>query len=182
MGILIFAALIGLIPAFLAKNKGRSFGAWWAFGALLFIVALPMALLMKPIMVSPSGQRVPLENTSVGLVTCASCTWQVPSGLANCPNCGGPLNTRSLPRDLAGRILGEQAPTGQGGPPVPGGTWRLCPQGHQVGSTAQFCPNCGSPMTARCQNGHLVGSGEQFCGQCGCAVHQGQSPTGTSAH
>lgn len=42
------AVLIGLIPGTIAKNKGHSFGAWWAFGALLFIVALPMALVMKP--------------------------------------------------------------------------------------------------------------------------------------
>ena len=44
---LIVAALLGLIPAKIAKNKGRSFGLWWFYGWMLFIVALPHALLMQ---------------------------------------------------------------------------------------------------------------------------------------
>jgi hypothetical protein len=46
--ILILAALIGLLPAFIAQSKGRSFVGWWIYGALLFIVALPHALMLKP--------------------------------------------------------------------------------------------------------------------------------------
>jgi hypothetical protein len=45
---LIFAVVLGLIPAVIAKNKGKSFGLWWSYGAALFIVALPHALIMKP--------------------------------------------------------------------------------------------------------------------------------------
>ena len=48
MEILIVAALIGLIPAFIAQKKGHSFGLWWFYGAALFIIALPHALIMKP--------------------------------------------------------------------------------------------------------------------------------------
>ncbi len=48
MEILIVAALIGLIPAFVAQKKGHSFGLWWFYGAALFIIALPHALIMKP--------------------------------------------------------------------------------------------------------------------------------------
>lgn len=48
MEVFIFAVLLGLIPAAIASHKGRSFALWWLYGALLFIVALPMALLMKP--------------------------------------------------------------------------------------------------------------------------------------
>lgn len=29
-------------------HKGHSFWTWWIFGALLFIVALPMAIVLKP--------------------------------------------------------------------------------------------------------------------------------------
>ena len=47
MEILIIAILIGLLPAFIAQSKGHSFIVFWIFGALLFIVALPYALLMK---------------------------------------------------------------------------------------------------------------------------------------
>lgn len=48
MEILFFAAILGLIPAVIAQHKGRSFVGFWIYGALLFIVALPHALLMKP--------------------------------------------------------------------------------------------------------------------------------------
>lgn len=45
--ILIGAMLLGLIPAFIAKSKGGSFGGMWILGTLLFIFALPIALLSK---------------------------------------------------------------------------------------------------------------------------------------
>ncbi|CAA2144919.1 hypothetical protein [Methylobacterium bullatum] len=48
MEILVIAALIVLIPAFIAQKKGQSFALWWFYGAALFIVALPHALIMKP--------------------------------------------------------------------------------------------------------------------------------------
>lgn len=41
------AALLGLIPAMIAQSKGRSFGVWWFYGAMIFIVALPHALIMS---------------------------------------------------------------------------------------------------------------------------------------
>ena len=41
------AVLLGLIPAVIACKKGRSFVGWWLYGALLFIVALPHALLAR---------------------------------------------------------------------------------------------------------------------------------------
>jgi hypothetical protein len=47
MGILLFAVIIGLLPAYIARNKGRNFVLWWIYGALLFIIALPHSLLMK---------------------------------------------------------------------------------------------------------------------------------------
>lgn len=40
--------VLGLIPAFIAKSKGRNFYEWWIFGTALIIVALPAALLIKP--------------------------------------------------------------------------------------------------------------------------------------
>lgn len=48
MEFLVVAILIGLIPAAIAQSKGRSFIAWWIYGAALFIVALPHSLLIKP--------------------------------------------------------------------------------------------------------------------------------------
>lgn len=40
--------VLGLIPAFIAKSKGRNFYEWWFFGAGLIFVALPAAILIKP--------------------------------------------------------------------------------------------------------------------------------------
>lgn len=37
---LITAAGLGFIPATIAKNKGYSFGIWWLYGWMLFIVAI----------------------------------------------------------------------------------------------------------------------------------------------
>lgn len=47
LGVLILATLLGLIPASVASSKGRSFVGWWIYGALLFIVALPHALMLR---------------------------------------------------------------------------------------------------------------------------------------
>lgn len=59
-GLLVVAALIGLVPAYIASNKGYSFAGWWFFGVVLFIVALPMAIIVKPTeaaMAERSGAR-----------------------------------------------------------------------------------------------------------------------------
>lgn len=45
---LLIAAALAFIPATIAKNKGRSFGGWYAYGFMLFIVALIHALVMEP--------------------------------------------------------------------------------------------------------------------------------------
>jgi cytochrome c-type biogenesis protein len=43
------AGLIGLLPAWIAHQKGRNFFDWWFFGAALFVVALPVALRLEPV-------------------------------------------------------------------------------------------------------------------------------------
>lgn len=42
----IFSGLIGLIPAKIASDKGRSFGLWWFFGFVFWIVAFPVSLIL----------------------------------------------------------------------------------------------------------------------------------------
>jgi hypothetical protein len=44
---IIYAIVLGLIPAMIAQNKGKDFFTWWVYGALLLIVAIPHALLME---------------------------------------------------------------------------------------------------------------------------------------
>jgi cytochrome c-type biogenesis protein len=44
---IISLGLLGLIPANIARKKGRDFINWWFFGAGLFPIALPMAMKLK---------------------------------------------------------------------------------------------------------------------------------------
>lgn len=43
------ALVLGFLPALIAKSKGHSFFAWYIYGALLFIVALIHAIVLKPV-------------------------------------------------------------------------------------------------------------------------------------
>lgn len=45
--VIVAAVILGVLPAAIAQHKGRSFVAWWIFGALLFIAALPASLLVR---------------------------------------------------------------------------------------------------------------------------------------
>lgn len=60
---LIFAAGLGLIPAFIAKEKGYSFGLWWFYGWMLFIAAIIHVLLIPnknvPLQPVPSRRTAP---------------------------------------------------------------------------------------------------------------------------
>ena len=58
MEVLVIAVLLGLIPAAIAKGKGRSFGLWWFYGAMAWIVAMPHALLMKPDIAALEQERM----------------------------------------------------------------------------------------------------------------------------
>ncbi len=48
MEFLVLATLIGILPGAIAASKGYNFVVWWFFGAALFIVALPCALMLQP--------------------------------------------------------------------------------------------------------------------------------------
>jgi cytochrome c-type biogenesis protein len=49
--------VLGLIPAFIARSKGRKFYDWWFYGAALIFVALPAALLIKPNKDDDTGEQ-----------------------------------------------------------------------------------------------------------------------------
>jgi hypothetical protein len=49
LSLLVLAVVIGLVPAKIAHDKGYDFWLWWIFGALLWIVATPWAILLKPL-------------------------------------------------------------------------------------------------------------------------------------
>lgn len=72
----VYAAILGLIPAFIAKNKGRSFGLWYLYGFGLFIVALIHSLVMEDY-----------------IMYCRKCGGEIMNGDLFCPKCGSQTNS-----------------------------------------------------------------------------------------
>ncbi len=81
--------LLGLIPAFIAQSKGRSAFAWWIYGALLFIIALPHALLLSPV-------RAAAKLVTLIRRPCPHCAEDILPAATICPFCKMAVEPRKL--------------------------------------------------------------------------------------
>jgi len=84
----LLAFFLGLIPAAMARSKGRSFGLWWLFGFALFIVALPASFMISHSKICPHCRKGVDPQATI----CPFCQSQIlvtPKGC--CSNCGESL-------------------------------------------------------------------------------------------
>lgn len=60
------AAGLGFIPASIAKNKGYSFGLWWFYGWMLFIVAI----IHVSVIPDKNAQQIPINQMVSSIPYC----------------------------------------------------------------------------------------------------------------
>ena len=111
--------VLALIPAFIARSKGRSFALWYIYGVCLLIVAIPHSII-----ISKTTEQKDKELKSAGYVECLYCKEPVKAGAVVCPHC-----RRELPQPDPQAVEDLVK-------------CRTC--GMMVKKGAKYCPRCGN--------------------------------------
>jgi hypothetical protein len=90
MEVFMLPVLLGLIPAYIAKRKGRSFGLWWIYGAAILIIALPHSLLIKTDLAA-----IEKRLSAEGMKKCPYCGESIEQDSSICRFCGRSLDSPS---------------------------------------------------------------------------------------
>jgi hypothetical protein len=89
----------------IAQRKGESFVVWWIYGSLLFIVALPHALLKKP-----NVPAIEADALKSGMKKCPYCAEMIKAAAKVCRYCS---------RELQPAPGATRRPPGSGSPVLP---------------------------------------------------------------
>ena len=92
--VIVPALLLGLIPAFIAKSKGRKFVLWWIYGFSLFLIAMIHSILLKP------NEQSMVDD---GMKKCPFCAEMIKPDAKVCRYCGRdlPEEKDKMPKSLS---------------------------------------------------------------------------------